>query len=49
MIKDAPAVVKQNALTIINSLICYPNHFDGLAFPVAVRQQDCIRDTIAIL
>jgi hypothetical protein len=22
-------------LTIVNSLICYPNHFDGLDFPVA--------------
>eukprot|EP01114_Cavostelium_apophysatum_P012785 TRINITY_DN2948_c0_g1_i1.p1 TRINITY_DN2948_c0_g1~~TRINITY_DN2948_c0_g1_i1.p1 ORF type:complete len:1028 (+),score=340.40 TRINITY_DN2948_c0_g1_i1:1417-4500(+) len=29
--------VKQNALVIVNSLICYPNHFNGLEFPVVAQ------------
>ena len=38
-----PTPVKQNALIIVNSLICYPNHFDGLDFPVAVSYWKKIR------
>jgi hypothetical protein len=33
-LQNTPPEIEKSALTIVNSLICYPNHFASLDIPV---------------
>lgn len=31
---------QRNAITLINSLICYPSHYEGVGFPDLLARRD---------
>ncbi len=36
LLQNTPPEMEKNALTIVNSLICYPRHFDGMEIPFSI-------------